>query len=355
MITGIKQSFAGQTGYFGFQFDITAANTSQQINAGVSGLHLLNFTFLNGKIYDPNNYYVGCYQQGLKVTISGQVGANSFDYYINNNLIALQQPKQTGYFDNFFVTTNNTGNVGFNAFIAGTIPNYTLENNIIFIPGQLATGSINNLETFNHFKLFSGITFSSNINYSGNTLGSINPGGSGLYYLYIPGAIQTASYFFPLNLYTDFGNVLYNLTLNAGLSGGGEFTNLNIFTSNFNGISGVTGTTNSNNGSVAYYSISGVSYVNTPYLDIYLLTTGSGWDLSTGINSNGYGSIDFIQAGFIGTSGLKNPFPQTGLAAGSIYITVNYTSNTGHDQQYSTLVVTGMNTGYFITILGTNI
>lgn len=357
MITGAKQSFAEQTGNFAFQFDITPTNLSQPISAGLSGLNNLTFTFLNGKIYDPNNYFVGSYQNNLKTTISGEVAPNSFDYYINNNLIALGQPKSTGFFDNFYINSISGNSVSFNAYIAGTIPKYTLNNNIIFIPGQFATGDIFNRESHNSFRLFSGYSNSSNVNYSGNTTGRIAPNQSGLYYLFVPNAIQTSTYTYPITLNTNFGDITYNVTLNAGLTGTGIFTDLNFFAGNFGGISGAPLTTGNNSGPVSFLTISGLSYINTPILDIYLIgnpnpilitgtVTGSGF-YSAQVSGNFYyysGFSAFVSGNISGYGGLNNQNLYSGTGGGIISETVYYTGIvTGY---YNSLYSTGLGSGY---------
>lgn len=355
MITGAQQSFADQTGNFAFQFDITTNTLNQPISAGISGLNVLNFNFNQGKIYDPNNHYVGSYQAGLKTIISGNVSPTNFDYFINNNLIALGQPKSTGKFGYFYAETTSGASLNFNAFIAGTRPKYTLNNNIIFIPGQLVTGTIINNETFNTFRLFSGLTFSANINYSGNSTGLISAQQSGIYYLYVPNAIQTATYAYPVKLNTNFGDILFNLTLNAGLTGTGYFTDLNMYVGNFGGISGAPLSTGTNSGPVSFFTVSGLEYINTPFLDIYLTGNPSGITITGNIAATGNlpnifsgnitGSITITGSGsgiISGHGGLYNQNLYTGTGSGLFSSTIYFT---GGASNFYTILGSGNNIG----------
>ncbi len=336
MITGAKQSFAGQTGTFGFQFDITSNNLNSPVNVGFSGNTVLNFQFLNGKIYDPSGLYIGSYQNNLKTIISGEIGANSFDYYINDNPIAFGRPKSTGYFDNFYVQSQSGVPVNFNATIMGQIPSYTLNNNFLFVPGQLATGSIINNEILNTFKLFSGETFSSNLFYSGCTTNLIAPSGSGLYYTYVFNATPATSYSFPFTLNTNFGDVSFILNLNSTTEGGtGSYTNLSIYQPNFGGISGAPLTTGSNTGPLSYFSVSGLEYSNTPFLDVYLIS-GSGQGPITG-NVVGTGIGEILVSGYVTGSGIA-----TGIGTGNI---------SGYGGLYNTNLYTGFNSGLISQVI----
>lgn len=369
MTTGIRQYFAGQTGNFGFQFDIISNNLNSPINAGFSGAHSLNFQFLNGKIYDPNNLYVGSYQNNLRTTISGQVGANSYDYYINGNLIALGRNKQTGFFDSFYVNAPSGVPVIFNSIIQGKIPNYTLGNNYLFVPGQLATGAIINNEAYNHFRLFSGESSLTNLFYSGNTTGSVAPNQSGLYFTFVQNATPETSYSFPVILNTDFGNVTFTLNLNSVTSGGtGFFTELNVFAPNFNGISGTPLSTGSNSGPLSYFSVSGINYVNTPFLNVYLLSNNTGNPIPITGNIIGTGTLLILSSGQItgstifsgtgfsiisGYGGLNNNTLYSGNSSGIILETVYYTGLVTNF--YSSVFATGLGSGYLSGFLANQV
>jgi hypothetical protein len=166
--SGIKYRSIPSNKEFSFSSIINLNNTSGISNFGFSGeSEILNFfSFKSGKILDFNNRHVFSYNPNEDISISGNMGYNFINYFINNLPICLYCPRQTGYFNNFYINTANS-TINFNLVLQSESPsfNFNFPQNVNF--GQDITGSIVNLANDNlkSFKIFTGGLTLLNVNY----------------------------------------------------------------------------------------------------------------------------------------------------------------------------------------------
>jgi hypothetical protein len=167
--SGIQyRSFAAQN-EFSFSFDVVNSISSGVSQIGFSGDEntLPIFNFKNGNIFDLNNNYIWSYNPREVVNFSGNIGSGYINYFINQRPICLFSPKLNNSYYDFFYIKNSGGEIEYNFYIEGQIPNY----NIIFpqsgFLGQNLTGLIQNTEEENRrsFKIFSGNVFNENTDY----------------------------------------------------------------------------------------------------------------------------------------------------------------------------------------------
>ena len=167
-----------------------------------------NFNLISGKISDPNNRNLYFYNTGENINISGNIGANNYDYHINGNVIAL-----TGYKNNFKISglTISGSNIDLTDFqILGEIPKYDIYLNDSFIFGKAISGWIKNLNSNSlNFKILSGsITSPQNFSFGPIPNTIISSGGISINpNLSSPYSTTPIGYQVNFNLLTDFGFV----------------------------------------------------------------------------------------------------------------------------------------------------
>src|SRR4051812_42195704 len=93
-----------QTGSFSFAGLIKPKSTSGISVFGLSGTQNQNkieFKLVSGRIYDWNSNFVSSYfsNRNEPINISGVVGVDSVDYYINEEPLAFGIPRRTGHFN----------------------------------------------------------------------------------------------------------------------------------------------------------------------------------------------------------------------------------------------------------------
>jgi len=353
MITGIIQSIADQTGNFGFQFGLSVPNLSVPVNVGFSGTSVVNWTFSNGRIYDPKGYYCGSYLANQHVFIDGDIGNSGIDYYVNGTITAIGIPKSTGTINSLYMNTTSGNNISFNGSVALDSPSYSISNNIGFYTTSNATGSIVNLSS-GVFQIFSGGCDNSNINFLNVTTGNITPGSSGIFVSSITGARAGVSYSGNYTLYTNFGNITFPINFEAFVTGM-PTTAFNYTTTAFRNISGTSGVTYYDVGGISVVSVSGLNFINTPSLSVQLLyvsgSTGNfttAWSLATGVSNNAL--LDYKFNGWYNSSGFSHG--QLNVPNGSLFIQVGYTPYGTGITNVAQLIVSGLNNGFNINITG---
>lgn len=207
------RSISDQTGNIGFSFAVTDYSSTGSTVVGLSGTNLFTFSFNNGKIYDPKNNFVGAYDRGVPVTVSGQLGQTSYDYYINNNLVALGNSYNSGKYS--WIYTNSNCNASLDSFINGVPPNYYLD-----LTGKYqsqnynVTGAIINTNPAVQFRLFDVEINQSSSPYSVESFTSSNISGTG-YIVLTSSEVGLTDYIVPLTLYTNFGTIPVNFTVSG--------------------------------------------------------------------------------------------------------------------------------------------
>jgi len=282
--TSLFRSIASQN-EVSYNLNVTLPNVSGSTNFGFSGddgrYNLFNFK--SGNLYDINNQNIWSYNPNETILISGNIGPNYSNYYINDNIICLFSPKNNSYYKFFYINTVNTS-VNFDLKINGSVfPDFRLNFPFDNLIGNNITGYIINSNSNQNFsfQFYSGQSFGQNyynlVKYptgfiSGSRSGElvfnyntgIDPGlfSSGLSnnvlfngYLLINTNFGTFNY--PYNIYGrskpiyynelitlftgitgSFPNIFYNYTYNYQVVSSSGDTNVSIILKNFTGHTG---------------------------------------------------------------------------------------------------------------------
>ena len=216
------RNFASQN-EFNFSFSVTNSTSSGISNLGFSGSNgesLNLFRFQSGKIFDFNNRYIWGYNPREEINISGNIGPQYLNYFINTQPVCLFSPHGTGYYDNFYINTNNS-TVDFDFFINGTLPAYSFEYDNSLEMIENLTGYIKNTSypLEKSFKIFSGEIFNINLEYDLDSFNSgIISGGTSGQFILKPVNVsvsETTSGNLTLLLYTNFGTISQDISFNV--------------------------------------------------------------------------------------------------------------------------------------------
>jgi hypothetical protein len=298
-----------------------------------------NFKFNNGKIFDPENRLVYFYDQNENVNISGNISANKFSYYINDNLICLNGNKNSYTITGYYINTSNC-TTDSEIKILGTQPAYSLNlSPIFYITGtNYLTGSINNSNNL-EFKIYSGsITVPTGFEIQNLSDYVINTGIFSInhYNLSQNQVEDERLYEIQLNLFTNFGQITQNFTTTGSYSG---YVNVNL---NLNDITD-------------YFIRSGVQtaigdYKENNYILNFDIISGSLRSPPSGLNKNLFIKFEYSGGktgeitGNINSSGSKN-FTLTGVLSGSGYLYGTTSLATTGYQGLSGVNITGYVTG----------
>lgn len=213
LITGAKKrSIADQTGVIDFRFLMSFSNTTGECLVGLSGTRTFNFAFRNGKIYDNAGNFVQSYSPSVPVLVSGQLGQRSYDYAINDELIALDNPIDTGMYSWLFVKPTNM-EVEFDGFVRGAVPNYYADNaGKYYHPNYIVSGRIINLNPSSTFRIFDVEVLQPSSPFSVYDFTATNISGTG-YIQLTSDQIGLSDYVVPLLLRTNFGDVPLDFTI----------------------------------------------------------------------------------------------------------------------------------------------
>lgn len=115
------------------------------------------FRFESGKILDHENNHVWSYNPGENISISGNLGPNFLNYFIQNTPVCLYSNFDPKYYNNFLIETKNSS-VDFDLFIQGLQPSYSITFPSKIPIGKDVTGYITNLSNIQDqsFKVYSG-------------------------------------------------------------------------------------------------------------------------------------------------------------------------------------------------------
>ncbi len=214
LISGFKKrSISDQTGVVEFLFNVNPLNTTGNTFVGLSGTQTFGFNFHNSRIYDPKGNFVSSYEANTSTIISGQVGPSSYDYYINDQIIALGNAYQTGKFSWIYVDTDSS--INFEGGIKGRIPNYSLDTTGKYeYQNFLVTGKIINQDENLAFRIFDVeiAQQTSPFSISGFTTGDIT--NTGFIYL-TSNEIGLADSTIPLLINTNFGDINVNFIVSG--------------------------------------------------------------------------------------------------------------------------------------------
>lgn len=360
MITGFKQSISDQTRNFGFQFNTSIDDLTKKVNVGFSGTDIVNWMFYQGRIYDNQNRFCGSYLRNQQTSISGTIGAFSYDYYINGTPIALGSFKSSGTINYLYANSESGNSVKINSnVVAESIPSFSLSKFINAFQGFTGVGNFTNNSNVN-FRIFSGVNDNSSIIWGGNSTGDIAPGNSGLFYLYVSGAKGGINYSGNFTFYTNFGLITSPIVINS-LSTGLQVTKFSYSPNNFKNFIGAPNILQSDAGSINILTISGTNYISPPNFNVSLSyssgVTGIGqtftgtWNLSTGLSLSTL--TDFKQNSWYDYTGFQNPSgPINNISSTNIYVKIDYTPRSDYNVDVAELFITGLNSGIRILITG---
>lgn len=322
-ITGLtKRSISRQQDSLSYNFRFTPFSGFGSGEFGVSGSSVFKYVISNGKIYDTSGRFISSYTPGELNTISGQLGQTSFDTYVNNELVELGQPINTGYYNYLFANTNNPFDL--DSFVYGTIPNYTLPASGIYITsGSIITGNIINLTPNNAFRIFNASVNQVGAPYfiTGFSTGDITATGN----IKITSADdQNSDYLLPILLNTNFGDIEFSYFIS-----GNQVLGLDTYLSISPDIVEIISPNRQNY--TAYFS----SFPNQPGISISLTylsgQTGNIYDLvsaaktgQTGLVTGNVSGVTILSKfGYGIVSGIdpKTLINETGLGSGYLYST----------------------------------
>jgi hypothetical protein len=213
---------------FSFFIDGSISNTTGISKIGFSGDNgkFELFEFNSGNILDFNKKNIYSYNPNENFQISGNIGENYINYFINNTPICLYSHHIPNYYKFLYSSTTENTNLDTNIFIkSNKLPDYEISFLLPIEFGKTITGYIKNKEELgSSFKIFSGNFINQNFyNLSGIDTNFISGTRSGLITLRYSSNEDPANYFEnenllnsvngTLNLITNFGNISQNINL----------------------------------------------------------------------------------------------------------------------------------------------
>lgn len=334
-ITGFtKRSISKQLDIVSYNFDFIPFSGFGSGEFGISGSNVFKYVISNGKIFDTSGKFISSYSPGEITNISGQLSQTTFDAYINNELIELGQPINTGYYNYIFANTNNSFDLS--ASIRGSIPNYTLPESGAYISsGAIITGNIINLTPNNAFRIFDAYVDQVGAPYfiTGFTTGDIiNTGNIRI----TSSDEQNSDYLLPIVLNTNFGDIPFSYFIS-----GNQVLGLDTYLSISPDIVEIISPNRQNY--TTYFS----SFPNQPGIAITLTylsgQTGNIYDLvtasktgQTGLltgNVSGITTFSDFRSGIVSGLDPKTLIVETGWGSGYLYsspvtgtgiVTINY-------------------------------
>jgi hypothetical protein len=283
---------------------------------GISGG--INFHFKNGRVIDNNNNFVWSYRSGDIINLSGDLSQTHLTYWINGNPICVSEVAPN-YYSGASLSVASGAVCDFSNKMMGKLPQHSF-----IYPDNLLSGEslpvlfINNNEDPNEF--FSVI--SGNMDYlpssiykyfslsgiDGGTRTKISGGGGdSLSFSFDPTGNFVGPFSVPFSLFTDFGQLAKNFTVNYT-------TTPTYFQSYTNTFSGLLFDVNSGENFYHYRSV------------LFLLNSGVNEDLYTYLydgGDNNYnvtgtyrvrGSVSGLVSGYMVESGSFS-----GLLSGTLY------------------------------------
>jgi hypothetical protein len=204
-----------QDNVFNYLAEISCSNTTGVCQFGFSG-NSGSFGFLlsGSKVFVKSaspatvpNYFIDSYLSNDSLFFSGNVGPASHDGFINSNPKFLGLNKSGGYYNYFYVSSDNV-ETDISLKINGSLPNYSYNPFESFYSGQNIPITIVNSGSY-PFKIFSGSI--GNSYFSINGVSNVNVTGSYTFNL-TSNNFSPLSQGIPINLYTNFGNVVLDFT-----------------------------------------------------------------------------------------------------------------------------------------------
>ena len=211
-----------QSGLFNFSVNLSLDNTTGISTFGFSGnSQNIEFKCASGQILlnSPTNLLLSYYSKDEQKIISGSSVSRSYDVWVNNQPYALGLNKNTGYYNYFYVQSQNV-NTDLSLQIYGESPKYSYDPFESYYSGQIIPLTLTNSGSY-PFKIFSG-NISNNNNFSLSGVNGLDVTGSKNINL-ISNNFSSAEQTIPINLYTNFGEITLNFTASGIPLNSGQF------------------------------------------------------------------------------------------------------------------------------------
>ncbi len=332
----LNRNLYTQTGSFAFNAIFGLPSNTGKTIFGFSGqVTDFHFSLISGKIYDHKNNFISSYDFNAPINVSGNIGRNSIDYYINNEPLGFGIPRTTGYISNVYINPiQDLGNL--DLFIYGNAPSYSITESLVFSTGtQQVPITFTNHSSY-PIQIFSGDYLGDlgKFSLSGVPSGTITS--SQNFYLSTSGAKTVGNNPIPITFYTNFGTFTHTSNYSGQATPSLEY----LFD-----LSGPDIVENGNFGTYyCYFSNMSGSLPIAPFL---MYSGGSGNQYVDTIITGQYSAI---LTGYIINSGnvLKNI-----LISGSGYggINNNYVESTINTTIYSSQFATGNQNLAYSTIV----
>jgi len=140
-------------------FDATISNNNMTgvSSFGFSGNgNIYKFSFVSGRIVDPNDNFISSYGKDQKVQISGNLNKNNHSYYVDKKPFQLSGVKADYNVERFFADSQNV-NVNLNLYVYGNGPGgLSLSFDEAIDDGKVVDMTINNTGNGVSFDVFTG-------------------------------------------------------------------------------------------------------------------------------------------------------------------------------------------------------
>ncbi len=321
-ITGYtKRSIADQIGVIDYNFVVTPFAGSGSGQFGLSGTNTFNFSIKNGGLYDTSGRFIYSYRPNQDFNISGKLGQTTYDVYVNNNLIELGQPINTGEYSWIYANTNNAFQL--EPTIRGALPDYSISTSGIYrFSGDYITGIITNNNPSRAFRIFNTEIdlIGSEYSVSNFTTGDITGVG---YFSFTSSEGFNSDFLLPVILTTNFGEIDFGFFIS-----GNAVTSQDVYLSISPSITDIE--SNSQNDYTIYFA-------NYP--------SGAGIDVSlkyvSGITGNVYDLLNVVKSGETGRV--------SGFISGIQSLTTFHTGIVSGLDPKTLINETGVGTGYIST------
>lgn len=192
---------------YSFVANITTSNTSGLFSFGLSGDAFFNIQLESGSVY-TTGLKIGSYNAGEQLRVSGQIGDQKYDLFINENPIILGGQKSTGNLRYVFANSINQ-TTELNLFLANNPITINKTTVGFYLSGQ--SGLTGQIIGDKRFTIFSGKSFST-IPF---TLSGFSTSYSTNQEFYIQKTVdEFINYDIPLTFYTSLGEMafIYSMT-----------------------------------------------------------------------------------------------------------------------------------------------
>lgn len=291
----------------------------------------INFTFTNGKIFDPENKLIYTYNSNDNIKLSGNINSSGYDYYINDYYLCNTASKNYNIFNQFYLNTSGCI-ASTDIYVNGDRPNYKLDFNNLYYIRERITGFISGDQNLN-FRIYSGdIIYPANSDFIITTIPSFGTeiSGSKQNIIITPDFETSQDLYldktgdFTFRLYTNFGEITksFNLRSEYYTSGYINYFNIDNISKTFFNEIGIENTDYyilnidfASGNETGQYSVPKNLSFSLQYQSGYTGQIATNINISTGININ--------LTGFISGSGYLSKFvPATGTGINLVTNTI---------------------------------